>query len=307
MDSVKILYLETSPADAERIATALAAAGLTTQIRRVQTRAEFLEALATERYDVLLADQANGSNERQALEVARAELERVGRLKDEFLATLSHELRTPLNAIVGWSTLLLQSPMGPEEQREGLEVIERNARVQTKIINSLLDMNRILSGKMRLDLQPADVAAEITAACETLLPDAAAKDLVLDTRLEPGVPPARVDAERLRQLVRNLVANAIKSTPRGGRIEVRLKRAGANIEIDVSDSGHGIPPEFAAVVFDRAGQGDAAGDPLGGLSLDLAIAKHLVDMHGGSIRVESTGKAGQGSTFSVRLPAGDAL
>ena len=234
---------------------------------------------------------------------ARTHAERTSRMKDEFLATLSHELRTPLNAILGWSQILSgNGAPAAEDLREGLEVIERNARVQTQLIEDLLDMSRIISGKVRLNVQPVDAAAVIDAAVASVLPAADAKGIRIQKVLDPLAGPVMGDPARLQQIVWNLLSNAIKFTPKEGRVQVVLKLASSNLEIIVSDTGAGIKPEFLPHVFERFRQADASTTRRhGGLGLGLAIVKHLTEMHGGTVRVASPGE-GAGATFTVHLP-----
>ncbi|MGC4014722.1 MAG: PAS domain S-box protein [Luteolibacter sp.] len=235
-------------------------------------------------------------------EAATEEALRQGRMKDEFLATLSHELRTPLQAILGW-THLLKSPGLPETQRgEGLDVIYRNAQSQTRIIEDLLDMNRILSGKIRLDIQTTSLGTILAEAVETVQPAAQAKGITFD--VIPDLHPDHVaaDRERLQQVFWNLLSNAIKFTPAGGRVEVRIERADSHLEAIIMDNGMGIEPEFLPFVFERFRQADPTTTRKhGGLGLGLAIVKNLVESHGGTIRAKSAG-LGQGATFFVSLP-----
>jgi PAS domain S-box-containing protein len=233
---------------------------------------------------------------------ARAEAERIGRMKDEFLATLSHELRTPLNAILGWSQLLQHDPPTEAMLAEGLEVIERNARVQTQLINDLLDMSRIISGKLRLDVQQVDLAAVISAAIDSVRPSAEFKQIYLQKMLDPQAGPVSGDPSRLQQIAWNLLSNAIKFTPKRGKIEVLLERVDSHVEITVSDTGQGIATDFLPHVFDRFRQADSSTTRhQGGLGLGLAIVKQLVELHGGRISVKSRGE-GLGSAFTVILP-----
>jgi PAS domain S-box-containing protein len=233
---------------------------------------------------------------------ARSEAERANRLKDDFLATLSHELRTPLNAIVGWSQVLRTPSATREDLAEGLESIERNARVQAQLIDDLLDVARITSGKLRLDVQSIDPAAVVDAALQAVAPAARAKGIELHTALDPHAGRVSADASRLQQVVWNLVNNAVKFTPRGGRIDVRLARADQHIEIAVADNGQGIPPDLLPHLFERFRQGDARTTRShGGLGLGLAIVKQLVEMHGGTVGAASEGE-GHGATFVVRIP-----
>lgn len=233
---------------------------------------------------------------------ARIEAERASRMKDDFLATLSHELRTPLNAILGYAHLLREGTIGPSELREAIEVIERNARSQTQIIEDLLDMSRIVSGKLRLDVQRLDIAAVVTAAVDTVKPAADGKGIRITSLLDPHVGPVKGDPSRLQQVIWNLLTNAIKFTPKGGKVQVALERVNSHIEITVSDTGEGLRPEFLPHVFDRFRQADASTTRRhGGLGLGLSIVKQLVELHGGTVRVKSPG-LGEGSTFVVALP-----
>lgn len=233
---------------------------------------------------------------------ARAEAERAGRMKDEFLATLSHELRTPLNAILGYATLLRMPGISDSEMREAAETIERNARVQAQLIEDLLDMNRIISGKIRLDIRPTYLAEVVEAALETVRPSAEAKQLRIDLVLNPFAGPVHGDPSRLQQVIWNLLSNAIKFTPQRGRIQVSLERLESRVEIEVTDSGKGIDPEFLPYVFDRFRQGDSTSTRnYGGLGIGLSIVKHLVELHGGTVRASSPG-VNRGATFSISLP-----
>jgi PAS domain S-box-containing protein len=233
---------------------------------------------------------------------AREEAERVGRVKDEFLATVSHELRTPLNAILGWATLLRRLTPGSEDHGRGLETIERNARVQGQIIADLLDMSRIISGKVQLDVQSIDINDAINAALDAVKLSVDAKKLRLRVTLDARAGRLRGDPGRLQQVFWNLLTNAVKFTPSGGRIDVISERVNSHVEVSVEDSGVGIKPEFLAFVFDRFRQADSSTTRRhGGLGLGLSIVKHLVELHGGSVRVKSPGES-KGSTFVVALP-----
>ena len=253
--------------------------------------------------DALREAKAAAERDRQAAEAARDAAETANRLKDEFLATLSHELRTPLNAILGWATILRRGGAADaEDVEQGLETIERNARAQAQLIDDLLDMSRIISGKLRLDVQPVDPAAFIDAAVETVRPAAEAKDIRLQKLLDPLAGPVAGDPNRLQQVVWNLLSNAIKFTPKGGRVRVMLGRVNSHVEVVVTDSGQGISPEFLPHVFERFRQADATSTRRhGGLGLGLSIVKHLVELHGGTVRADSPGE-GHGSTFTVTLP-----
>ena len=247
--------------------------------------------IQAEREDMLKAERA-----------AREEAERVGRLKDEFLATVSHELRTPLNAILGWATLLRRLDAHTEDHQRGLETIERNARVQGQIIADLLDMSRIISGKVQLDVQPIDLSEAINAALDAVKLSIEARKLRVRVTLDARAGRLRGDPGRLQQVFWNLLTNAVKFTPAGGRIDVVMERVNSHVEVSIEDSGIGIKPEFLAFVFDRFRQADASTTRQhGGLGLGLSIVKHLVELHGGSVRVKSAGE-GQGATFVVALP-----
>ncbi len=243
---------------------------------------------------------------------ARAEAERASRMKDEFVATVSHELRTPLTPILGWVEVLRLSGPADEQTRRALEVIERNVHLQAQLIDDLLDISRIVSGKVRLEVQPVEPAEVIEAALATVRPAAEAREIRLDVRLDREAGPAdagtagaqtvRADPGRLQQIVWNLLSNAIKFTDRGGRVEVRLRRRGSQVEIAVSDSGKGIDPDFLPHVFERFRQADSSITRRhGGLGLGLAIVRQLVELHGGTVRAESPGE-NLGATFTVSLP-----
>ncbi len=245
-------------------------------------------------------------NDRQRLleseRAARAEAERISQMKDEFLATLSHELRTPLNAIYGWVQVLRGGAADPADVDAGLATIERNARSQKQIIDDLLDMSAIIAGKVRMDVQRVDLASVIEAVLATVRPAADAKGLRLLPVLDPHARPVSGDPNRLQQIFWNLLTNAVKFTPRNGRVQVRLECVDSRMEVRVTDSGGGISPEFLPHVFDRFRQEDASTSRRhGGLGLGLAITKQLVELHGGTVRAESGG-ADQGATFIVSLP-----
>jgi PAS domain S-box-containing protein len=233
---------------------------------------------------------------------ARIEAERASRMKDDFLATLSHELRTPLNAILGYSQLMRTGAIAGAEINQAIEVIERNARTQTQIIEDLLDLSRIVSGKIRLDVQRVDLAMVVTAAVDTLKPTAELKGVHLISLIDPLIGPVKGDPSRLQQVVWNLLSNAIKFTPKDGRVQVALERVNSHVEIVVSDTGEGIKPDFLPHVFDRFRQADSSSTRRhGGLGIGLAIVRQLVELHGGTVRAKSPG-LGQGSTFIVALP-----
>lgn len=233
---------------------------------------------------------------------ARSEAERTSRMKDEFLATLSHELRTPLNAILGWSQILAGKGRTDADLAEGLATIERNARAQTQIIEDLLDMSRIISGRVRLDVRQVDLASLVRAAADTLKPAADAKGVRLQVVLDPQAGPVNGDPNRLQQVFWNLLTNAVKFTPGGGRVQVLLKRVDSHLEVAVTDTGDGIKPDFLPYVFDRFRQSDASTTRRhGGLGLGLAIVKQLVELHGGTVDARSPG-IGMGATFTISLP-----
>jgi PAS domain S-box-containing protein len=233
---------------------------------------------------------------------ARGEAERASRMKDEFVATLSHELRTPLTAILGWAQMLRKSQQDDGETSQGLEVIERNARIQTRIIEDLLDVSRIISGKIRLDVQPVDLNTVIEAALATVRPAAEGRSIRLQTILDPNVGLVRGDPNRLQQVIWNLLSNAIKFTNRGGRVQIAMARVNSHVEISVSDTGQGIDPQFLPYVFERFRQADSSTTRKHtGLGLGLAIVKQLVELHGGTVRAMSPGED-QGSTFIIELP-----
>ncbi|MES2537331.1 MAG: ATP-binding protein [Pseudomonadota bacterium] len=233
---------------------------------------------------------------------ARTEAERMSEMKDEFLSTLSHELRTPLNSILGWSQLLRLGNRNEADLRKGLDTIERNVRVQAQLIDDLLDMSHITSGKMRLNIQQCDPVLFIEAALETVRPAANAKGIRLETKLDPQAEPIAGDPDRLQQVIWNLLSNAIKFTPKDGKVRILLDRLHSHIEISVADTGVGIRKEFLPQVFERFRQADgSATRRYGGLGLGLAIVKHLVELHGGTVRVKSEGE-GTGASFTLHLP-----
>lgn len=239
-----------------------------------------------------------------ALENARLYMEarETDRLKDEFLAVLSHELRTPLNAIVGYSRLLRGNVLSGEKAARGLETLERNAGALTQIVDDVLDISRIVSGKIRLDVQPVELPLVVHNAVATVQPTADAKGVRLQTIIDPRVGPVSGDPARLQQVVWNLLSNAVKFTPRQGRVQIRVERVNSHIEVAVSDTGVGIRSDFLPHVFERFRQADAGTTrKAGGLGLGLSIVRHIVDLHGGSVAVASEGED-KGATFRVRLP-----
>jgi signal transduction histidine kinase/ActR/RegA family two-component response regulator len=231
-----------------------------------------------------------------------AEAEAAARAKDEFLAVLSHELRTPLNAVYGWARMLQSGQVREEQVQRALDVIVRQSDAQVQLIDDLLDVSRVITGKMRLEVRPVDLMAVVEQALEAVRPAADAKDIRIETALDPRAGPVSGDPDRLRQVVWNLLTNAVKFTPRGGRAELLLRRADSHVEVVVSDTGQGIALEVLPFVFDRFRQADSSSTrEHTGLGLGLALAKHLVELHGGSISAQSPG-AGRGATFVVTLP-----
>jgi len=232
-------------------------------------------------------------------QAARAEAEAANRMKDQFLATLSHELRTPLNAVYGWARMLRAGQLDAEAAARAVAVIERNAQVQSQMIDDLLDVSRIITGKMRLDVRPVDPRGVVEAAIDAVRPAADAKEIRLQTILDPLAGPITGDPERLQQVVWNLLANAVRFTPKHGRIQVTLRRVNSHVAIVVSDTGEGIDPATLPFIFERFRQG--AGRGHGGLGIGLALVRHLVELHGGEVRASSDGP-GTGATFTVQLP-----
>lgn len=235
---------------------------------------------------------------------AREQAEAANRIKDEFLSILSHELRTPLNAILGW-TQMLRSPrrkIDDATTARALETIERNARGQATLIEDLLDISRIITGKLRLSVRPVELMAAVEGAIDTVRPAADAKQIQIQTMLDPEASLVMGDLDRLQQVVWNLLSNAVKFTPRGGRVQVVLRRVDSSVAVVVSDNGRGIRPEFLPHVFERFRQADGSTTrSFSGLGLGLSIVRHLVELHGGSIRAESEGE-GHGAAFTMTLP-----
>jgi len=254
-----------------------------------------------------LSEQRKLANEREQLleseRAARSIAERASQLKDEFLATLSHELRTPLNAILGWSQILRRQHNGNADLADGLSIIERNARVQTQLVSDLLDMSRVISGKLRLEAQVVDLAAVVSSAIESVRPAADAKEISLSQEFETKVGPVNGDPARLQQIVWNLLTNAIKFTPRAGRVRIGLTGDEDRVLLSVIDTGEGIRADFLPHLFERFRQADGSTTRRhGGLGLGLAIVKNLVELHGGRVWASSDG-AGCGAGFFVELPA----
>jgi signal transduction histidine kinase/ActR/RegA family two-component response regulator len=267
-------------------------------IALLQQKAESLEAEVKERRVIeerlqlaLLGEQ-----------MARAEAETANRMKDEFLATVSHEIRTPLNAIIGWSHLLRSGRLDKATAARAMETIDRNAKSQAQLIEDILDVSRMITGKLRLNNEPVDIASVINAAIDSVQLAINSKELHLELTLDPSARHTVGDAGRLQQVVWNLLANAIKFTPSGGHIEIRVERAGEDMQIQVSDTGRGINPDFLPFIFDRFRQADGTTTrEHGGLGLGLSIVRHLVELHGGSIKADSAAP-GKGATFTIKLP-----
>jgi signal transduction histidine kinase/ActR/RegA family two-component response regulator len=263
----------------------------TTSIQEIRVVADALVTAAVQREELLRREQD-----------ARETAEAAGRAKDQFLAVLSHELRTPLNAVYGWARMLRSGQVRDEAAPRALDVIIRNANAQLQLIDDLLDVSRVITGKMRLDVQPVDLEAVIEAALDAVRPAADAKGVRLQKLLDPRAGPATGDPSRLQQVVWNLLANAVKFTPKGGRVQVHLQRINSHVELVVSDTGEGIAPAILPYVFDRFRQADSSSTRAHtGLGLGLALVKHLVELHGGSVVAHSAGE-GQGATFRVTLP-----
>jgi signal transduction histidine kinase/ActR/RegA family two-component response regulator len=262
--------------------------------RNISERATILEHEQAARADAETAYKAE--------QQARSDAEKANRLKDEFLATVSHELRTPLNAIIGWSRMLRTGKLDSESFARGLDAIDRNAKSQAQLVEDLLDTSRIISGKLRLDVRPVDFARVIDAAIDAVRPAADARNIQIRKVLDPDAGAVSGDPERLQQVVWNLLSNAIKFTPRDGRVEVRLERINSHVEVIVSDTGKGINADFLPHVFELFRQADSTiSREHTGLGLGLAIARRIVEMHGGTIRADSPG-VNQGATFTVMVP-----
>jgi PAS domain S-box-containing protein len=268
--------------------------GLAAQAAIAMDNASLFQAVKRARIEAEQAAAANEDLYRKA--------EDSSRLKDEFLATISHELRTPLTSILGWSRMLRSHQLSDEDYAKALETIERNAHSQAQLIDDLLDVSRIITGKLRMDVRPSDPNDFIEAAIEALKPAAVAKGVRVQKIMDTGVVSVPGDPVRLQQVIWNLLSNAIKFTPRGGRVQVRLERVNSHIEIVITDTGQGISADFLPFVFDRFRQADQrTSRQHGGMGLGLSIVRHLVELHGGSVKAESFGE-GQGSCFTVQLP-----
>ncbi|MGI8898711.1 MAG: hybrid sensor histidine kinase/response regulator [Pyrinomonadaceae bacterium] len=267
-------------------------------IIQLQQKAKTLQAEIRQREEA--QEELRASLVRE--QMARAEAESANRMKDEFLATVSHELRTPLNAIMGWSHMLRSGRLDQATMARAFETIDRNAKSQAQLIEDILDASRVITGRLRLNLGPVDVASVINSAIDSVQLAADSKGIQLEVTLDPSVRHTLGDSSRLQQVVWNLLANAIKFTPSGGRVEVRVERANAALQVCVSDTGQGISAEFLPFIFDRFRQADSTSTRAhGGLGLGLSIVRHLVELHGGSVEAQSAG-LGSGTTFLIRLP-----
>ena len=279
-----------------------------TYLKNIEASIEQTEAarLHVEELSKYITDLQRSEEAREQLlvraERARAEAEAANRIKDEFLATLSHELRTPLTSLLGWSSVLREARRDEKVLNQGLEAIDRNARVQAQLIDDLLDVSRIVSGKLNLDVRPLDITSVTRAAINVVRPAADAKGIVLDYWAEPGLGAICADSARLHQIIWNLLSNAVKFTPNGGRINVRVEQDGTDARVTVKDTGQGVDPEFLPRVFDRFRQADSSTTrSFGGLGLGLAIVRHLVELHGGTVSAQSDG-VNKGATFSATFP-----
>lgn len=267
-------------------------------IINLQQKARSLEAEIAERKEA--EEELRASLIRE--QMARAEAETANRLKDEFLATVSHELRTPLTAIMGWSHMLRHGRLDETSMARAIDTIERNAKSQAQLVEDILDVSRVVSGKLRLNIEQVDASSIINAAIDSVQLAADSKGIQLGVTLDPSARQVAGDSSRLQQVVWNLLSNAIKFTPSGGRVEVRLERADSDAQIRVSDTGQGISSEFLPFIFERFRQADGTSTRRhGGLGLGLAIVRHLVELHGGTVKADSPGE-GCGATFTIRLP-----
>jgi len=283
---------------------ALARANEELESRVEERTAELLKS--NERLQAEIEERLRAENEREEVlareRQLRGQAEELSRLKDEFLATMSHELRTPLNAIFGWITLLRSRRLDEATQARALETIERNARTQKRLIEDLLDVARVVTGKITLELRDVEPVRVVESAIATMQPAARSKDVRILSSVEEGIRPVRGDSARLQQVVCNLLSNAIKFTSAGGRVDVELAMRDGQVQISVTDTGQGIKPEFLPHVFERFRQEDGSiSRRHGGLGLGLAIVRHLVELHSGSVEAQSGGE-GCGSRFIVRLP-----
>jgi len=265
-----------------------------TPLDRLQLNGELLKIIG----DTVISEHFRS----RQLQVTLTELQAANRSKDEFLATLSHELRAPLNVIRGWSNMLLAGTLDTATTVHALETIERNTDAQTRLVNDLLDISRIVAGKLSLEVEPIDLVSLIESVIDEFRIMADSKRILVEVELDRTLPPTSGDPERLRQIFFNLVSNALKFTPSGGKVSIKLERRGSAIAITISDTGQGIRPDFLPYVFDRFRQAESSTTRRhGGLGLGLAIVRHLVELHGGKVSALSKGD-GQGATFTVTLP-----
>ena len=283
-----------------------ATANLTPDLRDLDDLTRFNESMDQSLTEAVRSFVERFERDRQALltseQASRQEAEAANQAKDVFLATFSHEMRTPLNAIVGWLSILRHESAEPRHFQEGLKVIERNTMAQVQLIDDVLDVSRILSGKLRVDIRPCELADVINAGVNVTRTAAEARGITLDMRLDPSASGAWCDSVRIQQVVWNLVSNAVKFTPKGGRVDVILTRDKSSFQIEVSDTGQGISLELLPHVFDRFRQGESGTRRrFAGLGLGLSIVKYIVEAHGGTVEATSMGE-GKGSTFTVRLP-----
>jgi signal transduction histidine kinase len=288
------------------VAALLLAVTLFFLFRQLDQKAAAERALREARQ--LEAERLRQANERLAASLdseqrARREAEEANSLKDQFVMTVSHELRTPLTAIAGWARMLVDGMVAEDKKAAALAAIERNAQAQKRLIEDLLDVSGVMNGKLRLDVRPVMIAEVVKLAIDGIAPAVEAKKVTLETRIDPAAGLVAGDPERLQQIIWNLLSNAAKFTPAGGRVSIAVTRDGDHVEIAVSDTGAGITPEFLPHVFERFRQGQPGPSRHhGGLGLGLTIVKSLVEMHGGSVAAHSDGPD-RGATFTVRLPA----
>lgn len=303
--------------DAEHLGAGAGAAPTSLMLVPLRARGRTLGVVSFARLDgtrrYTLADLALAEDpaQRAALAADNARLyheaQDASRAKDEFLAVLSHELRTPLTPVLGWVRMLRAGTLAPEATQRALDTVERNTRLQAQLVEDLLDVSRIIVGKLSLDLRPIALAPIVETVMENTAAAAAAKSIVMTQRVEPDLPRVEGDANRLHQVLANLVSNAVKFTPPGGRVDIALRRAGESVRLTVSDTGDGLAPDVAPYIFDRFRQADSTlTREHGGLGLGLSIVHHIVERHGGSVTASSEG-LGRGTTFSVTLPIGGPL